>query len=312
MKDWLEPRWGIGSVRLHLDLDELAIAVLLFDRMVLPVPDDEEEAERWAERGWDPESLARRLTQLADLVHWVPWDERLRGDWRARFEKARRLGAETEGLAYGLTPQTIALSAWEEVYGHAVSEGRAPLRPVPVAWYPGVREPPDELGVEEIGPARRPLEELDREVALLFRRELDRPLRRDPEEAFDLAVRLAAQDEFVRARRSLFVWEAVMAAREVDPHEAAVELGKAAEEYDEIVREHAGGLTTRHAVHALVPAVAGGIGGGLIPVPGAGMAGGWAARYVTARALPLPAPPDPDAPEAALSVARRRMSTLMS
>ena len=62
--------------------------------------------------------------------------------------------------------------------------------------------------------------------------------------------------------------------------------------YDEIVREYADGITTRHAVHAIVPS---GVSqaGGLAPIPGVGFAAGWAAKYVLRRSMPLPPPPDP-------------------
>jgi hypothetical protein len=80
---------------------------------------------------------------------------------------------------------------------------------------------------------------------------------------------------------------------------------------DEIVKQHAGRLTVRHAVHAVVPTAVKQA-GKLAPIPGVGFAGGWAARYVLARAMPLPPPPGSEAPEAALSMARRSMSALMT
>lgn len=311
MADWLLPRWGIGSVRLHIEPDELAVAVLLFDRIVMPTPENTVEYERWASRGWKPDKLASRVVQLGDLVHIIPWDEGLRADWQARFEKAKTLGAEAERLAYGLTPTTIAMTAWEEVYGYAMREGRAPVRPVPVAWYSGFHGASEELGVEDVGGHMPALGELGREVAVLFRRELERPLTKDPEESLDIAVRLADDEEFTQARRSLFEWESLMAAQEVPPREAVRELCKAAMRYDEIVKHHAGGLTARHGVHAVVPTAIKQV-GKVVPIPGVGFAAGWAARHVLARVMPLPPPPDPEAPEAALSMAGRSMSALFT
>lgn len=46
---WIRPRWGVGSVRLHLDVEDLALALVLFDRIVLPKPDDAAEEQRWVE-----------------------------------------------------------------------------------------------------------------------------------------------------------------------------------------------------------------------------------------------------------------------
>lgn len=53
----LEPSrqwWGVYSVRAHMDMRALARELLLYDRLVLPVPEDIDEADRWDDRCGKP------------------------------------------------------------------------------------------------------------------------------------------------------------------------------------------------------------------------------------------------------------------
>ena len=48
-------RWGAYSVVDHKDARKLAADVLLYDRLVLPTPPDQDR-ERWVKNKWDPEN----------------------------------------------------------------------------------------------------------------------------------------------------------------------------------------------------------------------------------------------------------------
>jgi hypothetical protein len=60
-------RWGVYSVRAHMDLVALAREVLLYDRIVLPTPEDVAEADRWDRRGWDTHQLGYVADNLGSL-----------------------------------------------------------------------------------------------------------------------------------------------------------------------------------------------------------------------------------------------------
>src|SRR5215212_8172400 len=80
----LEPRrqwWGVYSVRAHMDMRALAREILLYDRLVLPVPEDLDEADRWDDQGWDTRQLDYVAKHLGDLVHLVPWSHEMRSAW---------------------------------------------------------------------------------------------------------------------------------------------------------------------------------------------------------------------------------------
>ena len=142
-----------GSTRLHLDVEAVALGVMLFDRIVLPTPSDVAEADRWDALGWDTQAHADMIVRLGTLVHFAPWDERLRGDWRAEWERAREIGAESRDLAYSLTPRVIAQSAWADVWRHA-QEGQ-PVRPVPVMWAAGPSSVVPDGPLPPVRPIRR-------------------------------------------------------------------------------------------------------------------------------------------------------------
>ncbi|MCC2665178.1 MAG: hypothetical protein K0R41_2850 [Geminicoccaceae bacterium] len=71
-------RWGSFSVRDHLNTRALATDVLLYDRLIFPVPPEREEKalEYWRAKGWDPDLLQSRLTQLKGLTRSYRWGER--------------------------------------------------------------------------------------------------------------------------------------------------------------------------------------------------------------------------------------------
>jgi hypothetical protein len=325
MEDWLLPRWAVGSVRTHLDVEELILAVLLFDAIVLPTPDNDSEFARWKLRGWEPEEQEFRRINLGDLVYEVEWDDRLRGEWSSRWERLRQMGSDSEAVAYGLTPQVIAIKAWEDVFITAQQEGRAVERPVPIAWYPhreaGVAR--EDLGLatedlvegEEAPVSAPPADDeprIERETALLFRREISVPSSVDPDEALDAAVRLASTSEFITARRAQFDWELKVAGQKIDVEDAIRGLRRAAADYNEQVTEFLSpGAMTRRIANVLVPTSVAQA-AKLTGLPGAGGAAGWGVRKVMARFCPLNDYPDPATMGAALGMVQRRMSAVMT
>jgi hypothetical protein len=309
--DWTLPRWAIGSVRLHLDIRDLIVAVLLFDAIVMPIPENDEEFDRWRKKGWKPEEAEFRRINLGDIVYEVKWDTSLRDEFEDDWRRAKELGEATEALAYGLTPVTIAQKAWDDVYMKAQDQGRAPVRPVPIAWYPNGTDGLRRLSVSDSAEGAQAETPIEREVALLFRREIAIPSDRDPDEALAAAVGLSEDESFVIARRALFDWELKVADQNYIAADALSGLKRAAEQYDALVSEAVSPMTTvREVVRVLVPAGVGPAAHAL-PVPGAGIAAGAAARWVTARLLPLPDSPDPESEGAALGMTRRRMSAVV-
>ncbi|HEY6373761.1 MAG TPA: hypothetical protein VIX37_24530 [Candidatus Sulfotelmatobacter sp.] len=78
-------RWAAFSVRAHRDLASLGADILLYDRIILPVPEDDPERERWIRKQWNPDDIALRVVQSAGRIIPVPWTAQLRAEWQSRW-----------------------------------------------------------------------------------------------------------------------------------------------------------------------------------------------------------------------------------
>jgi hypothetical protein len=134
----LEPRrqsWGVYSVRAHMDLRALARELRLYDRLVQPVPEDIDEADRWDDQGWDTRQLDYVAKHMGDLVHLVPWTKEMRSSWQDHMGLLAAAGVTAEGAAYGATPRTMVSFIWPDVSTQRPPDGLPPVPPRIVAAY---------------------------------------------------------------------------------------------------------------------------------------------------------------------------------
>jgi hypothetical protein len=112
--------WGTFSVKDHLNPGAFVTEVMLYDRLVLPVPPDDGERARWEKNGWDPARLDVLLGILGERVVRVKWDDRRRAAWRSRFEAGGVVAQETPDYAFatsrtelteGLPPHVTGVQA---------------------------------------------------------------------------------------------------------------------------------------------------------------------------------------------------------
>ena len=87
--------WGTYSVRDHLDRQPWVADVLLYDRLVIPVPppagspEREAEWQRWDAAGWNPGAQERLIEILGDRAFCIPWDATMRDAWEDEWNKVR-------------------------------------------------------------------------------------------------------------------------------------------------------------------------------------------------------------------------------
>jgi hypothetical protein len=81
-------RWGAFSVIDHKDYQKLATEVLIYDRLLVPMPMDW-DLERWEKEEWDPEGLKLKLEGLGDIAIPANWDQDRQKDWAERFNSLR-------------------------------------------------------------------------------------------------------------------------------------------------------------------------------------------------------------------------------
>lgn len=150
--------WATYSVRDHLDPGRLAADILLYDRLVFPVPQigkfpdgsgspvergpvtwerNPDEWTRWERARWDPEKQERLLELLKPVVRKVPWS-----DSGAQYEDFRQTSAEL---------------AARNLPGYAFAATRTVL----------TRDLPAYVsGVAALGPAYRSIEEIERDLRI--------------------------------------------------------------------------------------------------------------------------------------------------
>lgn len=95
--------WGTFSVKDHCAPDAFVAEVLLYDRLVVPVPPDDAERERWRQAGWEPERLDSLLAILGDRALAVDWDGDRQAKWRSRYEAGSDIAQATGDWAFAAT-----------------------------------------------------------------------------------------------------------------------------------------------------------------------------------------------------------------
>jgi hypothetical protein len=241
-------RWAAFSVRAHRDLASLAADILLYDRIILPVPENDPEYDRWEREQWNPADIAPRIVQSAGRIIPVPWTAQLRAEWQNRWNALRTLGGE---VAYGLTGAIYASypPAWTEIAASLQPDQVPQRKPAILAGYQSAAEAKAELGLisgagvqgskaepSDTMPGGRPA---DLVVALQVHRIVHEPDVADPNEAFLTAVSLAEDDRFQRARRNLFDREDDLFVDGWEPEEVVKKLPGLEEEYRDAVRAKA-------------------------------------------------------------------------
>ena len=284
------PRWGTYSVRAHTDLGRLIADLLMYDVLVFPCPEDEEDFRRWESNRWDPELLALRVTQLGDHAVATPWDRTLREVWRYRYEQLTDAQRADPGAAYDLTASQMAEQSFVRLldkqddrmphvalrppeihpaFAPADARRRAPTerlelvaafqQPSDAVWLTGSSVSADLSNVGWVPTAAG----IRVRLALTVPDDID-------DDTFRRTLDLIEREDFQAARRRLWSWEASLPA-DPDPAELPLRLEALLTDYHRAVEQHLR-RTRLQTVFLLVPAAVG-IGLDLV-------SGGWASTVL--------------------------------
>ena len=114
--------WGTFSVMDHMREGAFLPEVILYDRLVIPIPPDPEKSEdkdaeafalkqwkRWEDQGWDPDRQRHLLDILDPIAVPVEWNLQRHQDWTEAYEKGQRDAASqfAEILAGWKTAETL-------------------------------------------------------------------------------------------------------------------------------------------------------------------------------------------------------------
>lgn len=97
--------WGTFSVKDHCEPGAFVAEVMLYDRLVVPVPpdDDDEERKRWTMNNWQPERLDVLRGILKERIREVPWTKYRQESWKNRYEAGKGVANETGDWAFAAT-----------------------------------------------------------------------------------------------------------------------------------------------------------------------------------------------------------------
>jgi hypothetical protein len=228
------PRWGSFSVIDHLDTAALTTEILLYDKLVFPVPSSPQTRQRWEEQGRDPDLLDRRLAELGKLAYEAKWDRSLWDDWNSRMQLLDQVTAE---LGYGMTALVLADALSER---GQLSDYMANLEPRPIVMpaYQSESSCRADIQVREVSAADASRAALESGFGLIFQRRLEVPLADDPDRAYHKAIELVQKDaQYLAARRALFDFEDEVIAKQYPPATALRTLDELVKEQNALVRK---------------------------------------------------------------------------
>jgi len=111
-------RWGTFSVIDALDPVRLLPEVLLYDKLVLPVPKTVDDRLRWVEEGWHPQSQERYYKTLGDLAVFAWWSKEQEVEWAEEYKNLQQDMKDVEDestkrdLPYAATRRVLAMKRY--------------------------------------------------------------------------------------------------------------------------------------------------------------------------------------------------------
>jgi hypothetical protein len=256
--------WGTYSVRDHLVQRAFVADVMLYDRLVLPVPplepDEEHQREwkRWEGEGWEPHRQTELLGLLGPIAYPVPWGSTMRTEWERKWIAAQIAGESTTPyqvtggvLAAGLPANVTAVTAVATYPSKEAFERSVGLRPT-------------EPGETKLYPGNVVCAALGREFLIP-----DPDEHRSDNDLLRATVDLACDSEFRQKRRNFWRWEREFITDGVTDQaaiDAAVsEMGELIEEEKSTVRKSKLRTVSRYAF-TVATITLGLVGGPLTPL----------------------------------------------
>jgi hypothetical protein len=254
-------RWATFSVRDHKARKAFVSEVLLYDKLVIPYPLEEDKAEwkRWTERGWSPAWQQSCFEILGPLAEPVPWDERRRTQFTDRWKAAKTAGRDAYWTTKELLRQEMAAT------------GGLLVRPV--IAYTSMQEmknaiQPDTKYRKKKSAQPEPQTKVD-EMAVLFQHTFVEPVSDIP---FDLdllkrAVDLAKDPDYRKARQALYDWQEDRVIKGYTAEQAKEEMKGLLEKYEAEMKRPNWKHIRRYAFFAAALAIPGAKEMGLIAAP---------------------------------------------
>lgn len=242
-------RWGAFSVIDHKDTTALIPEILLYDRLLIPVPyqpptyDGDPSAyddrPRWEREGWDPEKLYKRLNDLGDLAVKTTWNTDRQKAFHLEIQKIKNAGFEVNNMVQFPYAVTRAVLTREQP---TLPSGITHVDVVAAYQSEGDFEADFSL---ESANNQRDIAKL----GLLLGHKLAIPDEEaNPEKALNKAISLARDADFKKKRLALYDWQVdIIRNKHFKPEEAIKEMDSLVDKYNEYVKKAVGKVAFKFA-----------------------------------------------------------------
>jgi hypothetical protein len=245
----MRERWGAFSVRDHVSDAPFVSEVLLYDRLIIPIPDPNDNLAEvsWAHEGWKPNVLRDCLdvlkvkTDKADgLALTVPWDNSKRERFKSRMSMAAALATQRRDPkhTYYMDPFLMTRMLVKDEFRPALPPGVS--KAWTVAAYPSAEAFRRDVSTSDV--------DRKTQVALLLSHRFLTPIQSDPKhDMLKRAVDLAMTDAFRRKRSRFYEWQEEIIQEEISDEKAIEELEQRLLDYNEATRKAFGDVVAKYA-----------------------------------------------------------------
>jgi hypothetical protein len=228
----MRERWGTFSVRDHVSEAPLVSDVLLYDRLVLPVPDPAKslEEQEWREE-WKPQLLERCLavlgvkTETSDgLAITVPWTADKRERFESRMSMAAALATQQRDpeIGYYMDPFHMTRELIRDEFRPALPKGVS--KAWTVAAYTSAASFRDDTTKTKS----------NQNIAALVKQRFLTPAVPDAnQELLKRAVDLATTEAFRKKRRRFYAWQEEIIEEDISEEKAIEELDALLKDYNQ-------------------------------------------------------------------------------
>lgn len=227
-----QERWGIFAVNDHLQRHPFFVDVLLYDRLVIPYPPDDDR-QLWTAQGWQPDRLEAILEILGELAIPVLWDENKRDRFKSRYMAAQSANLDVSNMAdyqhSNLNPFYLTRMLLGTEFLPQLPKG------VSKVWVMAAYPSASEYRQDYTATARQ---ERSETVGLIFTSRFLAPKvsGKSDKDLLRQAVRLASRDDFRQKRAQLYKWQEDIIEKDIPDDTAVEEMERYLQQYNEVVR----------------------------------------------------------------------------
>ena len=226
-------------VRDHVSNAAFVSEVLLYDRLVIPVPDPEDKMSEasWTNEGWKPELLHECLDVLKvktdtmdGLALTVPWDSSKRERFKNQMSMASALASQKRNpeQTYYMDPFLMTRMLLKNEFRPALPAG------VSKAWTVAAYSSSDAFR-QDVSTSNA---DHRAQLALLLSHRFLTPIQNDPKhDMLKRAVDLATTDAFRRKRACFYEWQEEIVQEQISDEKAIEEFEQHLLDYNEATRK---------------------------------------------------------------------------